>query len=187
MKLLTYRLVDPIGQIFLKRYQLTTLRRVQPLVVELELFLFRRGSRHISAIEDGNRGRTPATAITSVLGGRESVGVRHRGAVSPAENPGAARRILLRSFSPCSTRVLFQDPLHSLRQFPGYLRATSCRNVRLAIKWRLRSKKRKVSLSRDGVVFENRLGLRQKLVEGENRNDKTRHETFLRKRREKLR
>lgn len=150
---LTYRLVDPIGQIFLKRYQLATLRRVQSLVIELELFLFRRGSWHIGAIKDGNRGRTPATAVTSVLRRWESIGVRHHG-VGSVEGPGAARRILLRRFSPCSSRVLFQDPLHFLRQFPGYLRTTSCRNVRLAIKCRLRNRKR-LSLSRDGVAFEN--------------------------------
>lgn len=128
---LTYRLVDPIGQVLLKWYQLAALRRVQPLVIELELFLFRRGSRHVGAIEDRNRGRSPATAIPRVLGGRESVGVRHSEAV-PAGVSGAARRILSRRFSPRSSWVLFQDPLHCLRQFPGYSRAMSGRDVRRA-------------------------------------------------------
>jgi len=137
---LTYRLVDPIGQVFLKWYQLAALRRVQPLVVELKLFLFRRGSRHVGAIEDRNRGRSPATAITGVLRGWESVGVRHSEA-APADVPGTARRILSRRFSPRSAWVLFQDPLHFLRQFPGYSRAMSCRDVRLAIKCRLESRR----------------------------------------------
>lgn len=137
---LTYRLVDPIGQVLLKRYQLAALRRVQPLVVELELFLFRRGSRHVGAIKDGNRGRSPATAVTGVLGGRESVGVRHPEA-APSGVPGAAHRILPRRFFPRSPRALFQDPLHFLRQFSGYSRTVSCRDVRRAIKYRLGSRR----------------------------------------------
>lgn len=136
---LTYRLVDPIGQVLLKWYQLSTLRRVQPLVIKLELFLLWRRSWHVGAIEDRNRGRSPATAITGVLGGWESVGVRHFEA-APADLP--TRRILSRRFSPRSPWVLFQDPLHFLRQLPGYSRTMSCRDVSLAIKYRLKSKRR---------------------------------------------
>lgn len=146
---LTYRLVDPIGQILLKRDQLPALRRVQPLVVELELFLFRRGSRHVGAIKDGNRGRSPATAVTGVLGGRESVGVRHS---EDAPSGGSTARPSRRFFLSRSARVLLQDPLHFLRQFPGYSRTMSCRDVRRAIKCRLGSRRR-LPLSWDGGRF----------------------------------
>lgn len=160
---LTYRLIDPVSQILLKWYQLAALRRVQPLVVELELFLFRRGSRHVGAIKDGNRGRSPATAITGVLGGREAVGVRH----SEAAPSGVARRILSRCFFPRSPWVLFQDPLHFLRQFPGYSRTMSCRGVRHAIKCRLKSRRR-LPLSRDGGRFRKTGCTPRKLIESEN-------------------
>lgn len=132
MMLLTYRLVNPVGEVLLERYQLATLRRVQPLVVEVgELFLFRRGSRHIGAIEDRDRGRSPATAITGVLSGRESVGVRHRG-IDTGETPGVARlprSLLSLCFSSRCSRILFQDPPHVLRQRRSYSRAISRRNA----------------------------------------------------------
>lgn len=175
---LTYRLVDPIGQVLLKRYQLAALRRVQPLVVELELFLFRRGSRHVGAIKDGNRGRSPATAITGVLGRRESVGVRHPEA-APSGVPGAARRILSRRFFPRSPRALFQDPLHFLRQFSGYSRTMSCRDVRLAIKCRLGSR-RWLPLSWDGGHIRKLETRTEKANRKRERSDKT-HESLFRK------
>lgn len=72
------RLVDPIRQIFLKWDQLPALSRVQPLMIKVgELFLFRRRSRDVGAIKDGNRGWSPTAAISRVLRGRESIGERH--------------------------------------------------------------------------------------------------------------
>lgn len=61
-------------------------------MVELgELFLFRRGPRHVGAIEHSHRRGSPAAAITSVLGRRESIGVGHPGGGKGLESVGPAR------------------------------------------------------------------------------------------------
>jgi len=173
----TYRLVDPIGQVLLKWYQLTTLRRMQSLVIELEFFLLWRRSRHVGAIEDRNRGRSPATAITDVLGGWESIGVRHFEAAS-ADVP--AHRILSRRFSPRSPWVLFQDPLYFLRQLPGYSRTMSCRDVNLTIKYRLKSKRRLLLSQKTKSHSKNWMHIENANRKWE-RDDKMRHEFLLRK------
>lgn len=105
---LTQRFIDPIGEVLLQRQQLSALGRVETLVIELGvLFLFRRGPGDVGTIEHSNRGRTPAAAITGVLRGRESIGVRHPEVEMAEECPGGPHRLLFLAFTSRPSISLF--------------------------------------------------------------------------------
>lgn len=76
---LTYRLVDPIGEILLEWNELSALGRMKTLVVKIgEHFLLRRGPRDVGPGEGRYRRGSPAASISRVLRGRKSIRVRHR-------------------------------------------------------------------------------------------------------------